>query len=180
MLNINQYIFKLRQAERELNDLRNQNAVKIALDALALIKLRVQNHGTSADGGSMGSYSQSVVPVWYFKGNSRTGSNTAYDRLQKKGYFASYADWRKANNLQTQHIDLKFTGDMWRDIKPRVSRSLPVSTLIEINASKSEEQEKLNYNSERYGAILQLSPNELRMIQTANRKRVLKTLNKYL
>ncbi len=136
-----------------------------SLDGTALIKSRIQLKGEKADGSDFSKYSTAEVPTFFFAGRSRTGSEAAYERLKKKkGSFASYQDWREANNLQTKHKDFTFSGRMMTNIKPVVLESSITKTIVEINAINADERQKVKWLTEQQGNFLIPSKKELQFM----------------
>jgi hypothetical protein len=139
-------------------------AIKAALDGTALIKRRVQSSGEKADGGQFSKYSTIDVPVFFFKGRGRTGGDTAYNKLKKKGNFASYQDFREASGLQTKFKDFTFSGRMMNAIKPVVSESTKTLTVIEINGTNPDSRQKIEWQTAQAGNFLIPSKKELSII----------------
>jgi len=108
-----------------------------AVTALSILKQRIIDDGIGSNGASLGRYSPSYVKT------------------------------RKRNNKQTDHVDLQFTGDMWRDIGV-VSSELKGNTAITVVTAKNSISRKggqttediMFNNAERYGDFMSLSPEE--------------------
>lgn len=113
------------------DEMKRINSI-IALDAYAAIKYRVQMDGKGADDGTLGKYSENQVPVFLFK-NAPSLKQGLFDKIYKQMKKASgagvkkggaptalltlsYAEWREANGLEINHVDLTFTGNTWKDI----------------------------------------------------------------
>lgn len=176
-----------RVARMVVEDVQKRAALEISLQSLDQLKNRIQTRGEKADGSKFKAYSQAKVPYWYFAGRSRTGSDQAIRRLkgsikkpQGDGYHASYEQWRRANNLQTRHKDFRFTGDLWRSIKPYIRSESVGEVEIEINATNPKERQKVDWISDQQGEILELSPSELQQIEDDYLQRNLELLEELL
>ena len=69
-MNLSEFAIKSQLIVEELNATREPDVVIIATESIALVRLRVQNDKVDANGNSYGSYSQALVPQWYFYGKS--------------------------------------------------------------------------------------------------------------
>ena len=101
-----------------------------AVQAKSLIQERIQELGLNAQEAELGSYSP------------------------------AYAKKRAKKGFQTNHIDLTYTGQMWRGT--RVTDSSPSGNRYEVSVAggNPDAQAKLNYVSDRYGDVLQTSSSE--------------------
>jgi len=145
---------------------------RIAVTALSVIKDRIWNEGLS------GSYSTNQIPFFYKKGgkviapySSGEINKGAQDKIasaKKAGKKTlSYKEWREFNNLQTDHIDLKFSGDMWRDINV-VSSELRGNDAVTIVTATNQIKRKggqstseiMSFNAEKYGDFMTLTSDE--------------------
>ena len=178
-MSIDEYIERLNRAIDVINRDRGKELIKIGLDARALIRRRVINTGELADGSSMGTYSDAKVPFYYYYNKTRTGSDAALKRaVNQYGPLISYKEFREANNLKTDVINLSFTGAMFRDVMPRVERSTNDSTTLVLGPVQDRNKKLFRKHSRRFGQpILDLNQDEQQMIREANRRRVTKALN---
>lgn len=109
----------LKQLKSIIED--DLNAEVAANDCLALVKDRIINTGRDRNGTIFSdrkgetAYSDKKVPIHYFSNVDTRGNNKKKvdDLLKRVGFYASYADWREENNLQTDHVNFQFTGRMW-------------------------------------------------------------------
>ncbi len=156
-MNIADYQKYLDEVIQVLDDTRRREAEIIGKDITAVVRDRVQNDKIKADGSEFGQYSQSVVPYWFYKGKGRV-SNADQKVLDRYGYFASYADFREVNNLQSEQIDLTFTGAMWSSAGVQETEvNKGVATAV-ISFKGEDNILKAGYHGERFGNIL--TPNE--------------------
>jgi hypothetical protein len=89
----------------------------LTVSALSLIHSRITNEGLSGK-----KYSTNPLRSYYFTGKSisQTGEDKTNEKIKKNRKAGingiSYVDFRTAQGLQTNHVDLRLSGDMWRDI----------------------------------------------------------------
>lgn len=95
---------------------RVNNARLVGINALALIKKRVLQEGKDSEDSIIPGYSQVDVPAFYYS-NKPTRSSSALSLLDD---FASYEDWRIANDLAIDKVTYFFTGEMWKSMRVAV------------------------------------------------------------
>lgn len=156
-MDIDDFIKYLDEVSKVMTDTRQKEAETIARDLTALVRDRVQNDKLKADGSPFGTYSQAVVPYWFFKDKGRV-SNAEKRVLDKYGYFASYADFRDVNNLFSDEIDLTFTGAMWKSAGIEDIEDSDGISIAKISFKGDENKLKAGYQGDRFGNIL--TPNE--------------------
>jgi len=144
----------------DLQRSRYQTVVGLATSLGTIIIDRVQQQGKKADGSSFGKYSEAVVPYWFFKGKG-TKSNAHKIGLKRHGYFFSYKDFREINGRQTKFKDFTFTGEMFRDIETNIQVKNGDIIYCSIYPKREFNQKKLDWNSAKFGKILQASDLEL-------------------
>jgi hypothetical protein len=140
---IKDLINAVKKGTQAMIDNRQTDALRIAFDQLALIKLRVQSRGERPDGSA-------YTPP----------------------YSVAYKKERTRAGFQTDYIDFTRTGRMFADVRPNVVDSNLISTTVEIKASLPNEQKKLEVNTTRRGAIIESSPDEIKLVRDANIQRI--------
>lgn len=134
-------------AESALDTVLPSVATSVTLAAKALAQRSIMEKGFGE------SYSSNEIPIFFMKGKTKSKrGETFLDGLITKGEsMASYKDLRTAEGLQTGHVDLAFSGEMWRNLFPKdVEVSGNVFT-APLGANTRAGQAKLNWNYERYG-----------------------------
>lgn len=184
-MQVNEFIKKLENVQKELRRqgkrLVEKTAVQSQLNALALIKRRIQQTGTFANGKKIGNYS--IKPAYFSlktsfkssikgkgkdpKSNKNIGKGNK-KRLRKSRYEnKGYSGWRDTHGLQTAIIDFTFSGDMWANIDV-VVKSIGTDTyVVTLFGRNKETNDKLIGLSQRYGTILELSEKEFALIESA-------------
>lgn len=170
----------IRQLRKHLRRNKTKTALRIGFDVLALVKKRVQLTGKDSKGKPFPGYSHAVVPKPFFYGRSR--SPGAEQRLKAKtSWFVSYKEFRDINDLETDFVDLTFTGQMWKRTGVKLIKSTSALTVVELGGRNEDAQNKINWNSKRYGeSILTLSKKEEDMVYDAYRAYILKTFKQFL
>lgn len=183
MPSINDFRSNIQRAIAELRANRRTETTLMMLDELALIKARVINTGEKADGGDFGKYSEALVPYWFHGSNLKNADFNVKKKqaelLKKKGYFASYKDWREINNRPVQFKNFSFTNEMWNGIRPLVVAEDQDSTSYVFGSEDKAVQDKIDWNKGRDGDFLKQSPEERALIARLNQERVQKVLRKY-
>jgi len=178
---IKQFISLLDNLKNDLITERPNETLLIAKEALALIRRRIQTEGEDLNGVQLGHYSDVPLPPFYFDNKSINASGAkAVEAAKKKGVGLSYKGFRRANNLPTDKVTLTFTGGMWREMDVQITENDQNKTTALIEPRTARSRQVALYNSERYGNILGLSKDEIRILRIANLNRVKKSINKYL
>lgn len=144
MATIRDLLAKIRQAKADLIANREADALRIALDQIALVKLRIQSRGENAAGAKFPPY----VPPY------------ARER-EKKGY-------------QIEFVDLTRTGRTLAAIVPVVVESSIFTATISIQGADDQTRAILGGLSRKRGNILEPSADELQLVRDANRQRIRK------
>jgi hypothetical protein len=144
---IKNLIERIRQAKREIIANREADALRIALDHTALIKLRLQQTGKDAQGASF------------------------------EPYTIGYKKEREKAGFQTSYVDFTRTGQLLASIRPVVTKSDVFSATVEITPSTEEGKTILRGLQNKRPGILESSQEEIQLIKKLNRERILRYLN---
>ena len=164
--------------------------IAAANDSIALITKRIQERGTNADGQAFEKYS--TKPMWT---NKAALTQTAYNKIagskgQRKNLRwimvkrdgknvrlfeleQGYKQYRELHGRQTRHTDFTFTGRMWSSVALVLDRSKLIQGEAIIRPQSQQEYQKMQQNVERKGQILDLSGDEIRMVQKGYDKGIL-------
>jgi len=146
-------------------------AVKAANDTVVLVKNRVLNQKTKADGSSTGRYSTTPVPKYFLYGRSTSQGAEKKVRASKNPY-ESYSFLRSANNLQTEAKDYSFSGRMWAETGVVSESSTDSSIEVVIGGQSPYAQRLLLLNAERDDVhLLELSQQENTLMTTSVNER---------
>ena len=153
---------------------RERVYLEIVSDMQAIVQNRVINERVGPDGQAFGQYSRAVVPYWFYRGKEtkRDNQNAVNDLLERVGYFASYADWREVNNLTGDDLNFSFTGDMWKSMKTVVAESKEGYIQVGWVFDDPEKDQLMVWHLNRFPDLLDLSPDELHMLDAMNEDRI--------
>jgi hypothetical protein len=140
-----------------------------ALYAAPAVQARVQQDGEKADGSKLPPYDSGRSISTSSPIGKKFGDIA--NKKQAKAFgnsseFGSYKEYRQKLGRQTAYMDLTLTGDMWASWRP-----VPISnTAYGITFTTSEQAKIAGYLEERFGAIFELSDDELNQsLQIINR-----------
>lgn len=172
------FSIRIKLLVEEINATREEESVLIGTELRTLVRNRVQNDKTNADGSAFGQYSQAVVPRWYFYGKSL--SDGAEETIRQGDWFQSYTDFREANNLNTGDINFTFSGDMWRNTGVTQVQNDGDSVTVLIGGQTTRAADILGWQEPRYGNILEANEEEERFVEEAHRERIFNKIARYL
>lgn len=135
-------IERIRQIKADLTNNREADALRIAFDLTALIKLRIQTTGQNAQGSSF------------------------------EGYVPAYARDRRSNGYQVGYVDFTKTGRLMANIRPRIASSNAFSATVVIEGEDQRSKDIINGAARKRGNILQASPDEIKLAKEANLSRI--------
>lgn len=135
-------IERIRQIKADITNNREEDALRIGFDLSALIKLRIQTSGQSADGAAFAPY----VPP-YAKARA------------KAGYQVGYVDYTR-------------TGRMFAAVRPRVEKSNVFSATVVIEGSDQRSKDIIAGAVKKRGNILRASKEEIELAKESNRQRI--------
>lgn len=175
-LDIDEFIVKFDELTNNIGAALPDITQTAALGAIALIKGRVQEKGENPDGQSYGGYSETEVPAFFYynKATNESGRKIIKDR-QKEKRGLSYKDFKAANNGE-ESVRVKnftFTGDMWRNTNI-ISTGFDgnFKYKVEVGGKTDFAADKLEWNTERDGDILNVSEQEEKIITETSQEEV--------
>jgi hypothetical protein len=145
-MSIRALIANIERAKSALIANRDNEALRIAFDLTALIKLRIQTEGKDAD-------NKPFVP-----------------------YDPDYAKERKGAGYQIAFVDFTRTGRLMANIRPRLESAERDRATVVIEGDSQLSKDILSGQARKRGNILRASKEERAMVEQANRERVLKYL----
>lgn len=125
-------------------------ATQLTLSAKALAERRIKDQGF----GEM--YSINKIPAWFLHGKElNKGGSTFLEGLSKKGIkLTNWGEFRAAQGLPTDHVDLSYTNKMWANMQPQEPTEENGIVSAPLAATNAEAQNKMNWNKERYGDFI--------------------------
>jgi hypothetical protein len=151
---------------------------EIAMNAIALVINRIQQQGIPGK-----SYSENKLPVFFFEDRElNAGGRALIDRHKKKRQRdddraagikvrknarldelaggIDYREWRIANGLQVDHIDLTFTGRMFQNVGIVGTVITNETYITVIGGFDKEVKDKLRWNAQQFGDFFLLTKEE--------------------
>lgn len=135
---------RIRQIKSNLTFNREAEAMRMAFDQLALLKLRIQTKGQNSE-------EQAFAP-----------------------YVPAYARERQRSGYQVGIVDFTRTGRLWANVAPRVESATDTSVTVVIEGGEKRSKDIIQGARRKRGNILQPTRKEIELIRAANRERVLK------
>lgn len=135
---------RIRQIKQNLINDRENEALRISFDQIALTKLRIQSKGQD------------------------------FNERPFAPYVPAYAKERKASGYQVGYVDFTRTGRLMAAIRPRIESSDIFSATVVIEGSDQRSKDIIAGAARKRGNILQPSKSEIEFVRQANRERILK------
>lgn len=182
-MDINQFNNSINGLLSELTNDAPIIGARIAQSGLSLIHDRILNEGIEGK-----TYSTNPLPAFYFIGKSISAGGDAKVKAKNKANKykgISYTEFRDANNLQTSHVDLRLSGDMWRDMAVLESSGglKNITTAGSKNSIRYKDGQStgdvVEYLAERYGDFLTPTNQEERILDIALDDELQQLINKY-
>ena len=102
-------------------------------------------------------YSTTKVPAWFMDGKELNGKGLTYlSNLKEKATDeepaeTNWGEFRAAQGLQTDHVDLSYTNKMWAGMFPQEVQVNLFEYVAPLGNNTTEGQNKMNWNYERFG-----------------------------
>lgn len=112
---------------------------------------------TIVDKGIGYTYSKNPVPAFFMHGKELNASGASFiERLNKKSTKAltTWGEFRAAQGLQNNHVDLTYTGKMWSGMFPKEAYKQGNKYIAPLGHNNREGQNEMNWNKARYGDFI--------------------------
>ena len=139
-----EFIRNLQARKEALNANRASDCLRITLDLIAQVRLRVQTRGED------------------------------YQERTLSPYTPGYAQQRARDGYQVGHVDFTREGRAWASVRPEVINQTNDSVTIEVAPRTGEDLDKFRGAVRKRGNLLLPSDSEIEIAARANRERVLK------
>jgi len=171
-----EFAAKLRNEAEIIRRAAPSMSAEIAESTLTLIKDRSINEGILIDGreGNKAQYSTRKINTQKFKGKERNRAGSAYIAANILG---TWHDFRKAQGLNSEPVNLSYNNDMWENIKVLQSTDAgggKASTTV--GSLDDETNNKIAANTARFGDFLTPTEDELQIAQEVLQEKLLKLL----
>jgi hypothetical protein len=155
MATIIDLIHRMQNLENDLKSSLGDIATSVSLTAKAIAERTIKESGFGAE------YSTKNVPTAWLYGQVLNASGTSFlqqrdqesDELGLEGE-ASYKELRAAQGLQVAHVDLTYSGEMWRGMLPAEPEIHGGIAIAPLGHTNRDGQDKMNWNFERYGDFI--------------------------
>jgi hypothetical protein len=148
-----QHLEKLRRLSEEIKKSGERIAQKMALTGKSLVQERIQREGFGAE------YSKNDIPAFFLYGKARNAAGRKYlEENNLDDDLVSWGEFRKVQGLQNEYVDLTYSGRMFAGLTVIEKTTQGTRFVARLGGSDKEVDEKLDWNSQRYGDFLQ--PNE--------------------
>jgi hypothetical protein len=168
-------------------------AIEVTLSAKALAERHIKDKGFGKG------YSDNKIPSWFLDGKELNQSGATWLANKKikdsrgthtqdgvKYYPADYGvNWkmfRSAQGLQTEHVDLTYSGKMFANMQPvRVEQIGEGRFIAWLGATNTEAKDKMNWNRDRFGDFITkaLTDDDRELLVQVVEEEVLKVLNEF-
>jgi hypothetical protein len=174
-MTIEQFNINLNNTVKELQSELYSNVMpRLGSEAFTMIRKRVQESGTNAEGSKFPGYSTRPMltncstmilsACSKVAGSKEKRKELKWVTLKGNKLFelpGGYKQFRELHGRQTSHVDFSFTNKMWNDINVISSASDHAQGMAIIGAKEVQEKKKLEGNTARKGEILDLSQKEI-------------------
>jgi len=184
---IPEYIAALKEKRRQIIEQRRAAALRIGIEAIALIRLRIQNTGKNADNELFTGYSTSDILVGSSSFDNQNNAKKIFGKRKNKQakwvtlpsgarlqvLSGGYKKLRELDGYQTNHVDFFRTGSFWNSLFAQIDTEDNAKTIIIIKARDEGNQAKLNGFAEKRGNILLLSSEEEELLNEVSAQRII-------
>lgn len=155
-LPIRQLIENLKKIEDGLDQVLRDSASIMAQDAKSLAERIIKDKGFGAR------YSTKKVPAFFFYGKELNAKGKSYiDNLidtptesKEIEDGTNWGEFRNAQGLQTNHVDLAYSTRMWKGMRPDEPQKEGSRYFCFMGHNDREGANKMNWNFARYGDFL--------------------------
>jgi len=147
MPDVKSFISQLKSLRQAIEDKAPEILETMALTSKSLVQERVQREG-------IGEYSTNAIPEWFMIGRHLNQRGEKWlDELDSKTV-PNWGNFRRAQGLQADFVDLTYTGRMWGGLIVQQITKQGTKYVARLGGSDKEVDEKLYYNTARYGEFL--------------------------
>ena len=142
---------------------------EMAVTGVSLVKNRSINDGINQDGkeGSKATYSTNKTRTFKFLPKARNEAGRKYVKANRLG---TWFEFRKAQGLTNEQVNLSYTNEMWRNYGLIQYRQSGTKFVYEVGTKG--DANKFEENVKRYGKFYLNEPNEVQRLQNDVRKRL--------
>ncbi|AVR47256.1 hypothetical protein C7S20_19470 [Christiangramia fulva] len=131
-----------------------------AVSAKNILKTRIQNKGLNRQ------YSRNPLPIFFFNGRAlNAGGRALLQKKKKLGEGISYEEWRKAQGLPVDKVNLTYTGKMFGGWNQPGSERKGLVIRGFVGGINKEVRDKLKWNKSRFPDFDKPTPEEKKFIK---------------
>lgn len=145
---------------------------QMASDGKALVNLRIVRDGLPDK-----TYSKKPFPTYFHKNKVLNQGGTKYIEENPMG---TWGDFRKAQGLKSDKVNLSYTSRMWSAIGVTKRRMEGGTFVAELGATDRETEAVLQHNQERYGNFLVPNEQEKKLVDKVAEDAIIRIINKHL
>lgn len=146
---LNALLNKLKAFRDKLPEVLPQVATSVSMAGKALAERTIKDKGFGK------AYSNVTYPAHWLYGKHLNAQGLRYIEeqiLDERG--ANWKGFRDAQGLQTQYVDLTYSGKMWNGMFPQDVQVNLFKYIAPLGNNTVEGQKKMNWNRERYGDFI--------------------------
>lgn len=149
MATLKDFQLALKALKRDIETQGPAIANTVAITGASIIKQRILRSGFGKK------YSTKFIPAYYLRGKELNAGGKAFlEDHNMDDDLVNWGEFRRAQGLQTEHVDLSYTGRMFAGTVPVKQVVAGTKFIVTIGGSDAEVQQKLDWNHERYGDFL--------------------------
>ena len=139
--------------KRDLPDILKEAAEVVSLSGKAIAERTIKDKGFGEQ------YSNTKVPAWFMDGRELNAPGSTFIARKKKAKteeerLTNWKEFREAQGLQTGHVDLSYSNEMWSGMLPQPPFQKGDIFLAPLGHTNQEGQKKMNWNRDRYGDFI--------------------------
>lgn len=150
------YLKALKALAKDIDQQGPRIAKTMATTGSSLVKERILKSGIPGK-----KYSTNFIPAFYLRGKELNARGKAYlEDHNMDDDLTNWGEFRKAQGLQTEFVDLNYSTRMWTGLVLQQQKSDGSKFIATMGGSDSEVDKKLGWNTERYGDFLEPNAEE--------------------
>lgn len=140
---------RLENMRRDLPVILSETAEIIATTAKAVAERTIKDKGFNEV------YSSVKVPAWFLSGKElNAGGKQFIEHKMQMKEDTNWKELRDAQGLQTGHVDLSYSNEMWSGMFPQEASQHGDKYIARLGHTNDAGQKKMNWNRDRYGDFI--------------------------
>lgn len=153
--------------------------LSVVVDTTSQVRNRSIENGIYVDAmeGAKADYSTTEIPTYFFKAKVRNQGGRDY---LKNNPLGTWHEFRKAQGLQSESVNLSYTGRFWASLSPGPLVRLGRVLSVEVAVGDSSVEQYADYLVDRYGEFYQPTQTEETESREVMRDQLERLLRAYL